>query len=45
MKVDYMKYLQTNICIVGGGPSGLLLGLLLAKQGIKVTVLEAQFKL
>lgn len=34
--------LNTNICIVGGGPSGLLLGLLLAKQGIEVTVLESQ---
>ncbi|GIP42975.1 hypothetical protein J45TS6_14340 [Paenibacillus sp. J45TS6] len=33
---------NTTVCIVGGGPSGLLLGLLLAKQGIHVTVLESQ---
>lgn len=33
---------DTTVCIVGGGPSGLLLGLLLAKQGTHVTVLESQ---
>ncbi|WP_394231969.1 FAD-dependent monooxygenase [Niallia oryzisoli] len=33
--------INTTICIVGGGPSGLLLGLLLAKQGIDVTVIES----
>ncbi|OMC70182.1 hypothetical protein BK121_16545 [Paenibacillus odorifer] len=33
---------ETEICIVGGGPSGLFLGLLLAKNGIRVTVLESQ---
>ena len=32
---------QTEVCIVGGGPAGLLLGLLLAKRGAKVIVLEA----
>lgn len=36
------RELDTTICIVGGGPSGLLLGLLLAKQGIHVTLLESQ---
>jgi 2-polyprenyl-6-methoxyphenol hydroxylase-like FAD-dependent oxidoreductase len=30
----------TNVCIVGGGPAGLLLGLLLAKRGAEVIVLE-----
>ena len=32
--------LQTNCCIVGGGPAGIMLGFLLARQGIDVTVLE-----
>src|SRR5262245_17906037 len=34
------QQLQTNVCIVGGGPAGLLLGLLLAKRGADVIVLE-----
>ncbi len=32
---------QTTCCIVGGGPAGALLALLLARQGISVTLLEA----
>ncbi|MCR4336535.1 MAG: FAD-dependent monooxygenase [Candidatus Omnitrophica bacterium] len=32
---------STDICIVGGGPAGMVLGLLLASRGIKVTVLES----
>lgn len=32
---------QTDICIVGGGPAGMILGLLLAQQGVDVTVLES----
>jgi 2-polyprenyl-6-methoxyphenol hydroxylase-like FAD-dependent oxidoreductase len=36
-----MTSLQTNVCVVGGGPAGLLLGLLLAKRGAEVIVLEA----
>ena len=32
---------RTGVCIVGGGPAGLLLGLLLAKRGANVLVLEA----
>lgn len=36
------KNMNTTVCIVGGGPAGLLLGLLLAKQGTHVTVLESQ---
>jgi 2-polyprenyl-6-methoxyphenol hydroxylase-like FAD-dependent oxidoreductase len=31
---------QTSVCVVGGGPAGLLLGLLLAKRGVDVLVLE-----
>jgi 2-polyprenyl-6-methoxyphenol hydroxylase-like FAD-dependent oxidoreductase len=29
-----------NVCIVGGGPAGMMLGFLLARSGIEVTVLE-----
>src|SRR5215470_8419983 len=32
--------LQTTCCIVGGGPAGVMLGYLLARKGVKVTVLE-----
>jgi 2-polyprenyl-6-methoxyphenol hydroxylase-like FAD-dependent oxidoreductase len=32
--------IQTTCCIVGGGPAGVILGYLLARAGIKVTVLE-----
>jgi deazaflavin-dependent oxidoreductase (nitroreductase family) len=32
--------LSTTCCIVGGGPAGLLLGLLLARRGVAVVVLE-----
>jgi 2-polyprenyl-6-methoxyphenol hydroxylase-like FAD-dependent oxidoreductase len=36
-----MTSIQTSVCVVGGGPAGLLLGLLLAKRGVEVVVLEA----
>jgi 2-polyprenyl-6-methoxyphenol hydroxylase-like FAD-dependent oxidoreductase len=32
---------STSVCIVGGGPAGMLLGLLLARRGVDVIVLEA----
>src|SRR5262245_20429062 len=32
---------QTTCCIVGGGPAGAVLALLLARQGVPVTLLEA----
>ena len=32
--------LTTNCCICGGGPAGVMLGFLLARAGIEVTVLE-----
>jgi 2-polyprenyl-6-methoxyphenol hydroxylase-like FAD-dependent oxidoreductase len=31
---------RAGVCVVGGGPAGLLLGLLLAKRGVEVIVLE-----
>src|SRR6187549_1979575 len=35
-----MNTTHVNVCIVGGGPGGLMLGLLLAKRGAEVLVLE-----
>ena len=32
--------IETQVCVVGGGPAGMMLGLLLARQGIRVHVLE-----
>ena len=32
--------LETSCCIVGGGPAGVMLGFLLAREGVRVTVLE-----
>ena len=35
-----LKSLHVRCCIVGGGPAGMMLGLLLARQGVEVLVLE-----
>jgi 2-polyprenyl-6-methoxyphenol hydroxylase-like FAD-dependent oxidoreductase len=35
-----MDAIKVNTCIVGGGPAGLMLGLLLARRGVEVLVLE-----
>src|SRR6266699_2921280 len=35
-----MEALETTCCIVGGGPAGMMLGYLLARRGVAVTVLE-----
>lgn len=32
--------LETSCCVVGGGPAGMMLGYLLARRGVEVTVLE-----
>lgn len=32
--------IASDVCISGGGPAGMMLGLLLARQGVEVTVLE-----
>ncbi len=32
--------LETTCCVVGGGPAGMMLGYLLARNGVRVTVLE-----
>ena len=38
---DVLDQIQTTCCIVGAGPAGAVLALLLARQGIAVTLLEA----
>ena len=35
-----MPRLSVQCCIAGGGPAGMMLGLLLARAGVRVTVLE-----
>ena len=32
--------IRTTCCIVGGGPAGMMLGLMLARAGVEVIVLE-----
>jgi len=40
MAGEDVTMLTTRCCIVGGGPAGIVLGLLLARVGVTVTVLE-----
>ncbi len=35
-----IKSLKTTACVVGGGPAGMMLGFLLARAGVHITVLE-----
>ena len=35
-----VQYIRTSVAIAGGGPAGVMLGLLLARSGIDVTVVE-----
>ncbi len=42
-KVRSASSQQTDCCIVGGGPAGLILALLLARRGVRVTLLEAHY--
>jgi 2-polyprenyl-6-methoxyphenol hydroxylase-like FAD-dependent oxidoreductase len=37
---DMSDVIETTCCVVGGGPAGMMLGYLLARAGIPVTVLE-----
>lgn len=37
-----MKSMKTTCCIVGAGPAGMMLAYMLARQGVDVTLLEAQ---
>ena len=34
------EILKTTCCVVGGGPAGIMVGFLLARRGVQVTVLE-----
>lgn len=38
--MQQLHRIETTCCVVGGGPAGMMLGLLLARAGIEVTVLE-----
>src|SRR5258708_4328420 len=35
-----LQTLATTCCVVGGGPAGMMLGYLLARQGVRVTMIE-----
>lgn len=34
------EVVETTCCVIGGGPAGIMLGYLLARDGVRVTVLE-----
>jgi 2-polyprenyl-6-methoxyphenol hydroxylase-like FAD-dependent oxidoreductase len=38
--MQQLHRIETACCVVGGGPAGMMLGLLLARAGVEVTVLE-----
>jgi 2-polyprenyl-6-methoxyphenol hydroxylase-like FAD-dependent oxidoreductase len=40
MNVPATSPAKTTCCVIGGGPAGIMLGFLLAREGIHVTVLE-----
>lgn len=40
MCADHSQIYETDCCIAGGGPAGLMAALLLARSGVKVVVLE-----
>jgi 2-polyprenyl-6-methoxyphenol hydroxylase-like FAD-dependent oxidoreductase len=35
-----MQIINTSCCVAGGGPAGIMIGLLLARAGVNVVVLE-----
>ncbi|MFD9961904.1 FAD-dependent oxidoreductase [Amycolatopsis sp. NPDC058986] len=39
-RVEHTPAASTTVCVVGGGPAGAMLGLLLARSGVDVVVLE-----
>jgi 2-polyprenyl-6-methoxyphenol hydroxylase-like FAD-dependent oxidoreductase len=39
-KTMAFEVIETSCCVVGGGPAGMMLGYLLARRGVEVTVLE-----
>ncbi len=41
----FLSHLETDVAIVGGGPSGLVAGYFLAKAGIKVTLFERKLSI
>ncbi|MCK4261664.1 FAD-dependent monooxygenase, partial [bacterium] len=42
---DFMRYLDTDVAIVGAGPAGLMAGYCLAKKGRKVAIFERKLSI